>query len=42
MKRIKKIILFITLSCFLSCVSNKAHYSKFHKTHNKVKDNTKY
>jgi hypothetical protein len=42
MKTIKKIILFLIIGFILSCSTNKPRYSRFHKIHNQVKDNSKY
>jgi hypothetical protein len=42
MKGLKKLVMLITIGCFLSCAVNKPRYSKFHKTHQNVKDNSKY
>ena len=43
MKTLKKIMIAFILVSFVSCsIGNKSHYGKFHKTHKKVKDNSKY
>jgi hypothetical protein len=42
MKAIKRIVLFLTIGFIISCSSNRPRYSKFHKIHNQVKDNSKY